>query len=38
MGKLGHVPNVHSGTLDTKQSARDFLAKICLMVDFEGKS
>lgn len=37
MGKLGHVPSVQNGTLDSRRSARDFLAMICLMVNFEGK-
>lgn len=35
-GKLGHLPNAQNGTLDSR-SARDFLAKNCLVVHFEGE-
>lgn len=38
IGKLGRVPNVQNGTLDSQRRARDFLAIICLVVDFERKS
>lgn len=37
MEKLGHVSNVQNGTLGIRQSTKDFLAKICLVVNFEGK-
>lgn len=37
MGKLGHDPSVQNVTLDSGRNARDFLAMICLMVNFEGK-
>lgn len=36
-GKLEHSPDVQNGTLDGRR-ARDFLAKTCPMVKYEGES